>query len=54
MAGLVAIKYSTVRNDMSRHVDRLAALIEKLRSIGIVFYNSLVIVILAASIEFSE
>lgn len=48
---LVSIKYTSVKDDMSKHVDRLAGLIAQLRRMGTNFDETLAIGILVASVE---
>lgn len=51
---LVSTRYSSLREDMSVHVDRMAGLIEQLKSMGMTLDESLSIGILVASIEVQE
>lgn len=54
MAELVCVKFTNAREDISKHVDRLAGLLEQLRSMNTPLPDSLAIGILVASIEVSE
>ena len=51
MSELVSMRYTSIRDDMARHVDRMAALIEQLRSMKTTLDDSLAIGILVASID---
>lgn len=54
MAELVSLKYGNLRDDISKHIDRMAGLLEQLRSMNTVLDDALAIGILVASIEVSE
>ena len=49
MSELVSIRYTTVKDDISKHIDRLAGIIEQLRAMGTTFEDALAIGILVAS-----
>lgn len=51
MSDLVSIRYTNIREDMARHVDKIAGIVEQLRSMGTVLEDSLIIGILLASID---
>lgn len=51
MSELVSTKYTSLREDMAKLVDRMTALVEQLRSMGTVFDESLAIDILVVSID---
>lgn len=53
MSELVSIQYSTIRDDLAKHFDRMAGLIEQLGTMGTKFEGSLPIGILVASIDTS-
>lgn len=50
MSELVSVRYSTLRDDIDKHIDKMAGLIEQLRSMGSTFDEALAIGILVASI----
>lgn len=54
MSELVSIRYNSIREDMDKHIDKLAGIIEQLRSMGSTFDDALAIGILVASITVSE
>lgn len=54
MSELVGTRFTNLNADMSAHVDKMAGLIEQLRSMGTTFDDSLAIGMLVASIEVSE
>ena len=54
MSELVSLKYTSLRDDVGKHIDKLAGIIEQLRSMGTNFDDSLAIGILVASIEVPE
>lgn len=51
MPELVSARYISLREDMSAHVDQMAALIEQLRAMGTTFEDALAVGILVASIH---
>lgn len=51
---LVSIRYTSLLEDLSKHIDRLAGLVEQLRGMFTVLYDSLAIGILVVSIEVSQ
>lgn len=51
MSELVSVKYSTLRDDFDKHIDKLGYIMEKLRAMGTLFDVALIIGILVASIE---
>lgn len=54
MSELVSIKYTSLGDDIDKHIDKVEGLIEKLRAMGTVFDDSLAIGILVASIDLPE
>lgn len=54
MAELLSIRYRSVQEDMAKHVDRMAGLLEQLRSMSTMLDDSLAIAIIFASIEMAE
>lgn len=51
MVELVSVRYTSVRDDMSKHIDRLAGLVEQLNNMGSQLPEDLTVGILVASIE---
>lgn len=54
MSELVSVRYSTVKDDIDKHIDKMAGIIEPLRSMGSTFEDALAIEILVASITATE
>lgn len=54
MVELVSVRYSSLKESMPRHVDKIAALVEQLRSMGTTLDEPLVIGILIASLTVDE
>ena len=54
MSELVSIRYTSLRDSIEKHIDRMAGLIETLRSMGSTFDDALAIGILVASIDVQE
>ena len=54
MSELVSIRYNSLREDIDKHIDKLAGIIEQLRSMGSTFDDALAIGILVASISVPE
>ena len=54
MSELVSLRYTSIKDDMDKHIDKMAGLIEQLRAMGSIFDDALAIGILVASIDVSE
>lgn len=54
MIELMSVKYTSIREDISQHIDGLEELLEHLEHMGIKLDDTLFIVILAASNQVSE
>lgn len=54
MVELVSVRYSSLKDSMPRHVDKIAALVEQLQAMGTKLDNALVVGILIASITVDE
>ena len=54
MTELVSMRYTNIRDDMSVHIDKMAGLVEQLRSMGTTMDDTLAIGILVSSIEVTE
>lgn len=54
MSELVSTRYKRFHEDISRHVDQMVALLEKIGSMGATFSEDLAFGILVASIEVPE
>ena len=54
MAELVSMHYTERKDDISTHIDRMAALIEKLKGMGLAMSDTMAIGILVASINVSK
>ena len=54
MVELVSLKYRSVRSDISKHIDKMAALLEKLQAMKASVEDTLAVGILLASIEVEE
>lgn len=54
MAELVSLHYTDRKGDISTHIDRMAALVEKLKSVGLDMGDTMDIGILVASIKVSK
>lgn len=54
VSALVSLKYTTTRDDIDKHIDKLAGIIEELCSMGTTFDYLLAIGILVASIDVPE
>ena len=54
MSELVSIRYTSLKEDIDKHIDRMAGLIENLRSMGSTFDDTLSIGILVASIDVAD
>ena len=51
---LVSERYKTVRQDMAKHVDRMAGIIEELKNMGLTLDATLTVGLLLESVEASE
>lgn len=51
MGELVSMRYTSIRDDMSKHVDSLAGLVEQLANIGAPLDSTLAVRILVASVH---
>lgn len=51
---LVTIRYTTLRDDIGKHIDKVAGIIEQLQNMGSKFDNALSIGLLVASIDVHE
>lgn len=54
MSELESLRYSNLRSDISKHIDKMAALVELLRAMDTTLDETLVIGILVASIDVTQ
>lgn len=54
MSEMVSVRYTSLRYDIAKHINRLSGIIEKLRSMGTNLQDSVVIGILISSIQMTE